>query len=80
MTSLATDWPVSALRARLIEDMNVRGFSEKTRNNGGIAGGGLLPLFDGIAGGDRFAVRTPDPGHLLGLISEPRGERDGRRQ
>ncbi|MGC1887228.1 MAG: HAD-IA family hydrolase, partial [Stellaceae bacterium] len=31
---------------------------------------GLLPFFDGIAGGDRFAVRKPDPGHLLGVISE----------
>ncbi|MBV9862186.1 MAG: phosphoglycolate phosphatase [Alphaproteobacteria bacterium] len=30
----------------------------------------LLRLFDGIAGGDRFAVRKPDPGHLLGLIKE----------
>src|SRR5712691_8613987 len=30
----------------------------------------LLPLFDGIAGGDRFAVRKPDPGHLSGLIAE----------
>jgi phosphoglycolate phosphatase len=28
----------------------------------------LLPLFDEIAGGDRFPVRKPDPGHLLGLI------------
>jgi phosphoglycolate phosphatase len=27
-------------------------------------------LFDGIAGGDRFSVRKPDPGHLLGVISE----------
>src|SRR5271157_5643334 len=25
----------------------------------------LLALFDGIAGGDRFPVRKPDPGHLL---------------
>jgi len=33
-----------------------------------LEGLGLLPLFDGIAGGDRFAVRKPDPGHLLGLI------------
>ena len=30
----------------------------------------LLPLFDGIAGGDRFPVKKPDPGHLLGLLSE----------
>jgi phosphoglycolate phosphatase len=30
----------------------------------------LLPLFDGIAGGDRFPVKKPDPGHLLGLINE----------
>ena len=33
-----------------------------------LEGLGLLALFDGIAGGDRFAVRKPDPGHLLGLI------------
>jgi phosphoglycolate phosphatase len=31
---------------------------------------GLLSLFDGIAGGDHFPVRKPDPGHLLGLVSE----------
>jgi phosphoglycolate phosphatase len=30
----------------------------------------LLTLFDGIAGGDRFPVRKPDPGHLLRLIAE----------
>jgi phosphoglycolate phosphatase len=30
----------------------------------------LLPLFDGIAGGDHFPVKKPDPGHLLGLIAE----------
>ena len=28
----------------------------------------LDPLFDGVAGGDRFAVRKPDAGHLTGLI------------
>src|SRR5690242_8433924 len=33
MTPLPSDRPVSALRARMIEDMNVRGFSEKTRND-----------------------------------------------
>jgi phosphoglycolate phosphatase len=30
----------------------------------------LLPLFDGIAGGDRFPFKKPDPGHLLRLIAE----------
>jgi phosphoglycolate phosphatase len=35
-----------------------------------IEGLGFLPLFDGIAGGDRFSVKKPDPGHLLGLIRE----------
>src|SRR5260370_29608642 len=34
-----------------------------------LQGVGLLPLFDGIAGGDRFAVRKPDPGHRLGGVS-----------
>jgi phosphoglycolate phosphatase len=33
-----------------------------------LEGLGLLPLFDGVAGGDRFRVRKPDPGHLLELI------------
>ena len=35
-----------------------------------LEGLGLLPLFDAVAGGDRFTVRKPDPGHLLGLIDE----------
>jgi phosphoglycolate phosphatase len=35
-----------------------------------LQGVGLLPLFEGIAGGDRFAVRKPNPGHLLNLIAE----------
>lgn len=30
----------------------------------------LAGLFDAIAGGDRYSVRKPDPGHLLGLIGE----------
>ena len=30
----------------------------------------LAGLFDGIAGGDRYAVKKPDPGHLLNLIDE----------
>jgi phosphoglycolate phosphatase len=29
---------------------------------------GLADLFDGYAGGDRFAVKKPDPAHLLELI------------
>jgi integrase/recombinase XerD len=33
MTSQTSERPVSALRARMIEDMRVRGFSEKTRND-----------------------------------------------
>ena len=33
MTSQPSDRPVSALRARMIEDMRVRGFTEKTRND-----------------------------------------------
>ena len=35
-----------------------------------IEGLGLNELFDAIAGGDRFPVKKPDPGHLLGLIGE----------
>ena len=35
-----------------------------------LAGLDLAGLFDGVAGGDRYSVRKPDPGHLLGLISE----------
>src|SRR5260370_32767661 len=33
MISPSSDQPVSALRARMIEDMSVRGFAEKTRND-----------------------------------------------
>jgi phosphoglycolate phosphatase len=33
-----------------------------------VEGLGLSELFDGIAGGDRFPVKKPDPGHLLGLL------------
>ncbi len=49
-----------------------------------LEGLGLTALFDGVAGGDRFAVRKPDPGHLLGLIGELGGRAriggDDRRQ
>ena len=30
----------------------------------------LLDLFDGVAGGDHFAVKKPEAGHLLGLVRE----------
>jgi phosphoglycolate phosphatase len=30
----------------------------------------LEELFDGVAGGDRFGAKKPNPGHLLGLIRE----------
>ena len=33
MTSAPSPRPVSALRARMIEDMMVRGFTEETRND-----------------------------------------------
>jgi len=33
MTSHPSDRPIGALRARMLEDMSVRGFSEKTRND-----------------------------------------------
>ena len=35
---------------------------------------GLAELFDGYAGGDRFAVKKPDPGHLLGLVEALGGD------
>ena len=35
-----------------------------------VRGLDLLDLFDAIAGGDRYPVRKPDPGHLLALIAE----------
>jgi phosphoglycolate phosphatase len=41
-----------------------------------LDGLGLSALFDGIAGGDRFAVKKPDPGHLLGLIGALGGRQD----
>ena len=39
-----------------------------------LRGMGLGDLFDGFAGGDRYTVRKPDPGHLLGLIDELGGD------
>jgi phosphoglycolate phosphatase len=39
-----------------------------------LHGMGLADLFDGYAGGDRFAVRKPDPGHLLELVAALGGD------
>jgi len=35
-----------------------------------LQGFDLAGLFDGVAGGDRYLVKKPDPGHLLGLIGD----------
>jgi phosphoglycolate phosphatase len=35
-----------------------------------LEGLGLAALFDAVAGGDRYEVKKPDKGHLLGLIAE----------
>ncbi len=34
---------------------------------------GLARFFEAVAGGDRYPVRKPDPGHLLGLLAEMGG-------
>jgi phosphoglycolate phosphatase len=39
-----------------------------------LRGFGIDGLFDGIAGGDRYPVKKPDPGHLLRLIAELNGD------
>jgi len=41
-----------------------------------LQGLGLDDLFDSVAGGDKYAVRKPDPGHLLGVIDELGGSVD----
>ena len=50
MTSHPSDRPVSALRARMIEDMRVRAFSEKTRND----------YIRNVRGFAAFIGRSPD--------------------
>jgi phosphoglycolate phosphatase len=39
-----------------------------------LDGLGLTDLFEGIAGGDRYPVKKPDAGHLLGIIGELGGD------
>ncbi len=41
-----------------------------------LDGLGLAALFDAVAGGDRYKVKKPDKGHLLGLIAELGGTAD----
>ena len=41
-----------------------------------LDGLGLAALFDAVAGGDRYRVKKPDKGHLLGLIAELGGTAD----
>ncbi len=41
-----------------------------------LAGLDLAPLFDAVAGGDRYPVKKPDPRHLLELIGELGGSAD----
>ena len=41
-----------------------------------LGGLGLAALFDAVAGGDRYKVKKPDKGHLLGLIAELGGTAD----
>jgi phosphoglycolate phosphatase len=41
-----------------------------------LQGLGLAALFDAIAGGDRFAARKPDPGHLQALMQELGAQRE----
>jgi phosphoglycolate phosphatase len=35
-----------------------------------LRGFGIDDLFDGVAGGDRFPIKKPDPGHLTRLVEE----------
>ena len=41
-----------------------------------LEGLGLAALFDAVAGGDRYPVKKPDKGHLLGLVAELGGTAD----
>ena len=56
MTSHLSPRPVSALRARMIEDMTVRGFTEETRND----------YVRHVRAFAAFASRSMPPGPRLG--------------
>ena len=60
-----------------LEELRARGYRHAVCTNklqqatmAVLSGLDLTGLFDGIAGGDRYPVRKPDPAHLLGLIGE----------
>jgi len=66
--------PYPAVRETLIE-LRRRGYRTAICTNKPqratlvvLRGFALAAMFDDVAGGDRFAVKKPDPGHLLGLI------------
>ena len=62
MTSHPSARLVSALRARMIEDMRVRGFSEKTRNN----------YIRNVRAFAAFVSQSPDTARRLTVVREPR--------
>lgn len=71
--------PYPGVRETLLE-LRARGYRHAVCTNklqqatmAVLAGLDLAGLFDGIAGGDRYPVRKPDPGHLLGLIGDVGG-------
>jgi len=45
--------------------------------HGVLAGTGLAKLVDTVGGGDSFAVRKPDPGHLLATLARAGGTPGG---
>lgn len=68
--------PYPGVRETLVE-LRLRGYRHAVCTNklqqatmAVLTGLDLAGLFDGIAGGDRYPTRKPDPGHLLGLIGE----------
>jgi phosphoglycolate phosphatase len=82
-TATALTRPYPAVRETLVE-LRRRGYRNAVCTNkpqraavAVLAGLDLAALFGGVAGGDRYLVKKPDPGHLLGLIGES-GGRTGR--
>ena len=75
-TATALTRPYPGVRETL-EELRQRGYRNAVCTNkpqqatmAVLEGLDLAALFDGIAGGDRYPVRKPNPRHLLGLIAE----------